>query len=210
MEHLWTYILLAILMSMLPGTDTVLIMRNHFAYGTKAAYYTVLGIATGLLFWTLIAVLGLAVAISQSVFIFNMIKYVGAAYLFYIGIRVFFTKNSLKVEDVQPADVAATAHTPSKHYREAFWQGIISNMLNPKTVLVYVTFIPQFINIQGHVHQQLLLLGLILTFIAVTWFVVLVWMLKHIQKALQKPTVQRIFQKSTGLALIGFGVKTVL
>lgn len=210
MEHLLTYILMAVLMSMLPGTDTVLIMRNYFAYGAKGAYYTVIGIATGLLFWTCIAVLGLSVAISQSVFVFNLIRYVGAAYLLYIGIRVLLTRSHLQIQSLQPTDSSVMMHQPTKHYKESLLQGMISNILNPKTVLVYVTFIPQFIDTEGHVHQQLLYLGLILTLIAVIWFIILVGLLQHLQHVLQKPKVQLVFQKLTGLALIGFGVKTAL
>ncbi|MGV7116762.1 LysE family transporter [Paenibacillus kyungheensis] len=68
----------------------------------------------------------------------------------------------------------------------------------------------QFINTQEHVHTQLLYLGWILTSIAVLWFVVLVWLFQHVQHLLQKPKVQLIFRKSSGFALIGFGVKIVV
>lgn len=92
MDNLVGYILMALMMSIIPGTDTVLIMKNTIAHGPKAGRFTILGMATGLTFWTFIAVLGLSVVISQSVFLFNTIKYVGAAYLLYLGIRSFFSK----------------------------------------------------------------------------------------------------------------------
>lgn len=120
------------------------------------------------------------------------------------------TQNHLQIQSLQPTDSSIMTHQSPKHYKESLLQGMISNMLNPKTVLVYVTFIPQFINTQEHVHQQLLYLGLILTLIVVVWFIVLVGLLQHLQQVLQKPKVQLVFQKLTGLALIGFVVKTVL
>src|SRR4051794_7388735 len=101
MDNLFAYILMALMMSMLPGTDTVLIMKNTLNHGAKAGRYTILGMATGLAFWTIIAVLGLSVVIAQSVVLFNVIKYLGAAYLFYIGVKTFFSKNTFSIEAVQ-------------------------------------------------------------------------------------------------------------
>lgn len=69
---------------------------------------------------------------------------------------------------------------------------------------------PQFIDLNGNVTQQLIILGLILTLIAVSWFLTLVYLLGHVKKWLRKPKFQNIFQKSTGVMLIGFGVKTVI
>lgn len=210
MDNLLAYILMAIMMSMLPGTDTVLIMKNTLNHGAKAGRYTILGMATGLTFWTVIAVLGLSVVIAQSVFLFNAIKYLGAAYLFYLGVRVFFTKNTLSLEAVQAECQYSIDKSSRYHYKESYLQGAISNILNPKTVLVYITFMPQFIDLTGNTNQQLIGLGLILTIIAVGWFLILVYLLDHVKKWLKKPKFQKVFQKSTGVMLIGFGVKTVI
>lgn len=92
MDNLLAYILMALMMSMLPGTDTVLIMKNTLSHGAKAGRFTILGMATGLMFWTVIAVFGLSVAIVQSLFLFHVIKYLGATYLFYLGVRAFLRK----------------------------------------------------------------------------------------------------------------------
>lgn len=210
MDNLLAYILMALMMSMLPGTDTVLIMKNTLNYGAKAGRYTILGMATGLTFWTVIAVLGLSVVIAKSVFLFNTIKYLGAAYLFYLGVRVFFTKSTLSLEAVQADNQRSIDKSSHHHYKESYLQGAISNILNPKTVLVYITFMPQFIDLNGNTNQQLIGLGLILTLIAVGWFLILVYLLDHVKKWMKKPKFQKIFQKSTGVVLIGFGVKTVI
>jgi RhtB (resistance to homoserine/threonine) family protein len=209
MDNLIAYMLMALMMSMLPGTDTVLIMKNTLNHGAKAGRYTILGMATGLTFWTFIVVLGLSVVISQSVFLFNTIKYLGAAYLLYLGIRAFFTKSTLSVEAVQ-TDNQLSIEKLSHHCKESYLQGAVSNILNPKTVLVYITFMPQFIDLHGDINQQLIALGLILTLIAVGWFLILVYLLDHVKKWLKKPKFQKAFQKSTGVMLIGFGVKTVI
>lgn len=210
MDNLIAYILMALMMSMLPGTDTVLIMKNTITHGAKAGRYTILGMATGLTFWTVIVVLGLSVVIAQSVFLFNTIKYLGAAYLFYLGIRAFLAKSAFSLEAVQADSQRSIDKLSHHHYKESYLQGVVSNILNPKTVLVYITFMPQFIDLKGDTNQQLIVLGLILTLIAVGWFMIVVYLLDHVKKWLKKPKFQKAFQKSTGVMLIGFGVKTVI
>ncbi|WP_256757770.1 LysE family translocator [Cohnella sp. WQ 127256] len=209
MDNLLAYILMALMMSMIPGTDTILIMKNTITHGAKSGRYTILGMATGLTFWTLVAVLGLSVVIAQSVFLFNAIKYLGAAYLLYLGVRAFISKSTFSIESVQAHSQRSNDKLSQSHCREAYIQGVFSNIFNPKTVLVYITFMPQFINLNGDTNQQLIGLGLILTIIAVGWFLILVYLLDHVKKWLKRPKFQKAFQKSTGVLLIGFGVKTV-
>ena len=87
-------------------------------------------------------------------------------------------------------------------------QALLSNVLNPKTVLVYITIMPQFINLDGNVKQQLIILALILTLLAVLWFLFLVHVIDYAKKWLNHPKFQKVFQKSTGLILVSFGIKT--
>ncbi|BCE13226.1 hypothetical protein RSC3_00582 [Bacillus paralicheniformis] len=89
-------------------------------------------------------------------------------------------------------------------------QGLFSNVLNPKTVLVYITIMPQFINLRESVNQQLIILALILTFLAVFWFLILVYLIDFAKKWLRSVKFQKVFQKAAGLVLVGFGVKTGL
>lgn len=208
MDNLMALIVMALIMSILPGADKVLIMRNTVSQGSTAGRYTILGMATGLTFWTIVAVFGLSIVIAQSLFLFNAIKYMGAAYLLYLGVRIFFTKSTLSLETVQAESSYSNEKSTHYPYKESYLQGAISNILNPKTILVYVTFMPQFIDLNGSINQQLIVLGLILTIIAVGWFLILVYLIDYLKSWLNKPTFQTIFQKSTGVVLIGFGIKT--
>lgn len=208
MDNLMAFIVMALMMSILPGADTVLIMKNTLSYGPTAGRYTILGMATGLTFWTIVAVFGLSIVISQSVFLFNTIKYMGAAYLLYLGVRVFFTKSTLSLETVQSKNSYTNEKSSHRYYKDSYLQGAVSNILNPKTVLVYITFMPQFIDLNENINQQLIFLGLILMVIAVGWFLILVYLIDYLKTCLNKPTFQTLFQKSTGLMLIGFGIKT--
>lgn len=207
-DNLFAYALMALMMSVLPGADTVLIMKNTLSHGAKAGRYTIFGMATGLTFWTIVAIFGLSVVIAQSVFLFNTIKYIGAAYLLYLGLRVFFTKSTFALEAVQAENNYSNQKSMRPHYKESYLQGAISNILNPKTILVYVTFMPQFIDLNGNINQQLIILGLILTLIAVSWFLILVYLIDYLKNWLNNSKFQQLFQKSTGIMLIGFGVKT--
>ncbi|MCC3357148.1 homoserine/threonine efflux transporter [Bacillus sp. REN16] len=207
MDSLLTYISIAAMMVIIPGVDTMLLIKNTLRYGSKAGRYTVLGMATGLSFWTLIAILGLSVVIAKSVILFSTIKYLGAAYLIYLGIKSFFAKSVFSLEDIQ-AQANVPTISSSRYNKESFMQALLSNILNPKTVLVYITIMPQFIDLNGNVNQQLILLATILTLLAVLWFLTLVYVIDYAKKWLNNSKFQKVFQKSTGLILVGFGVKT--
>ena len=207
MDSLLTYISIAAMMVVIPGADTMLLVKNTLRYGPKAGRYTVLGMATGLSFWTLIAILGLSVVIAKSVILFSTIKYLGAAYLIYLGIKSFFAKSVFSLEEIQ-AQANAPTNSSGRHNTESFMQALLSNVLNPKTVLVYITVMPQFIDLNENVNQQLIVLALILTLLAVLWFLTLVYVIDYAKKWLDSPKFQKVFQKSTGLILLGFGVKT--
>ena len=207
MDSLLTYISIAAMMVVIPGADTMLLVKNTLSYGPKAGRYTVLGMATGLSFWTLIAILGLSVVIAKSVILFSTIKYLGAAYLIYLGIKSFFAKSLFSLEEIQAQANVPTASS-SRHNKDSFMQALLSNVLNPKTVLVYITVMPQFIDLNGNVNQQLIMLALILTLLAVLWFLTLVYVIDYAKKWMNNSRFQKVFQKSTGLILVGFGVKT--
>ncbi|WP_409271678.1 homoserine/threonine efflux transporter [Neobacillus sp. SCS-31] len=207
MDSLLTYISIVAMMVVIPGADTMLLVKNTLGYGPRAGRYTILGMATGLSFWTLIAVLGLSIVIAKSVILFSTIKYLGAAYLIYLGIKSFFSKSVFSLNEIQE-QIQAPTHSSSRKNKESFMQALLSNVLNPKTVLVYITVMPQFIDLNGNVNQQLIVLASILTLLAVLWFLILVYVMDYAKKWLNSSKFQKVFQKSTGLILVGFGVKT--
>lgn len=209
MDSLVSYIAIAAMMVIIPGADTMLVVKNTLRYGPNAGRCNVLGLATGLSFWTMIAILGLAVAIAKSVILFSTIKYLGAAYLIYLGAKSFFAKNAMSLEDIQVQN-GDSKSSANRHYKDSFIQGLLSNILNPKTVLVYITIMPQFVNLKESVNQQLIVLALILTSIAVFWFLILVYLIDYAKKWLRNSKFQKIFQKTAGLVLVGFGIKTGL
>ena len=209
MHSLLAYIPIAAMMVIIPGADTMLVMKNTLRYGPKAGRYNILGLATGLSFWTVIAILGLSVVIAKSVILFTTIKYLGAAYLIYLGVKSFFAKSMFSLDDMQ-SQAKNMASSPKRYYKTSFMQGSLSNILNPKTVLVYVTIMPQFINLNGNINQQLIILASILTLLAVLWFLFLVYIIDYAKKWMKNSKFQKVFQKITGIILVGFGIKTDL
>lgn len=205
MDNLLAYIPVATLMVVIPGADTMLLMKNTLSYGPKAGRFTVLGMLSGLSFWTGIAILGLSVVIAKSVVLFTTIKYLGAAYLIYLGIKSLITKQTLAVDQMERS---ADVPIDRRYHKKSFMQAMLSNVLNPKTVIVYITIMPQFINLNGHVNQQLIILASILTGLAAAWFLILVYVVDYAKKWLNDKKHQQMFQKVAGLLLVGFGIKT--
>lgn len=210
MDNLLTYITIIAMMVLLPGPDTILLVKNTISHGTKAGLYTIFGMAMGLSFWTLIAVLGLSMVIASSVVLFTTIKYLGAAYLVYLGIKGFFAKSSLSLGHLQENPASSLIKSSNRHNKDSFMQAFLNNMFNPKTILVYITIMPQFIDLNGNINQQLIVLGLIATIIAVVWFLVIIQLMDYAKKWLRNTKFLKAFQKSTGVILVGFGVKTAL
>ncbi len=195
MHSLLAYIPIAAMMVIMPGADTMLVMKNTLRYGPKAGRYNILGLATGLSFWTVIAILGLSVVIAKSVILFTTIKYLGAAYLIYLGVKSFFAKSMFSLDDMQ-SQAKNMASSPKRYYKTSFMQGSLSNILNPKTVLVYVTIMPQFINLNGNINQQLIILASILTLLAVLWFLFLVYIIDYAKKMDEKLKVPESVSKN--------------
>ncbi|MGD7048881.1 hypothetical protein FZC83_08605 [Rossellomorea marisflavi] len=205
MDNLLAYIPVATLMVVIPGADTMLLMKNTLSYGPKAGRFTVLGMLSGLSFWTGIAILGLSVVIAKSVVLFTTIKYLGAAYLIYLGIKSLISKQTLAVDQMEPS---ADVPVDRRYHKKSFMQAMLSNVLNPKTVIVYITIMPQFINLNGHVNQQLIILASILTGLAAAWFLILVYVVDYAKKWLNDKKHQQMFQRIAGILLVGFGIKT--
>jgi RhtB (resistance to homoserine/threonine) family protein len=210
MENLFMYILITAMMVMLPGVDFILVTKNTVSLGTKAGQFTTLGIAAGLSIWTIVAVLGLAAIVAQSIVLFNLIKYLGVAYLIFLGIKSFKARSTFSIEMNDSENNVEPKKLSIGQYKTCFLQGFLSDVLNPKTVVVYMTLMPQFINTHQNVLLQLVILGGILILEATLWFLIVVHILKYIRIWFKKPKVQNIFNKATGTMLVSLAVKLAL
>lgn len=148
-----TYVAIVLGFVFIPGPATLLTVARATSAGTRVGMATGLGIAVGDMIHTALAVVGLSAIILASAFAFSLIKYLGAAYLVYLGLRAIFDR----------ASRAAPSATMNITASAAFRQGILSEVLNPKTALFFLAFLPQFVRPEnGSVLLQLAILGLIM------------------------------------------------
>lgn len=148
-----TYVLIVLGFVFIPGPATVLTVARATSSGTRVGVATGLGIAVGDLIHTALAVIGLSAIILASAFLFSIVKYLGAAYLIYLGLRAILEKAP---DPTVQKPLALSAPT-------AFRQAIVAEVLNPKTALFFLAFLPQFVNpANGFVMAQLAILGVIL------------------------------------------------
>lgn len=210
MENLFMYILISLMMVIVPGVDFILVTKNTVSRGTRAGQFTTLGIALALSIWTIVAVLGLSAIVAQSIVLFNIIKYLGVAYLVFLGIKSIRNKSTFSVEIDDSENNKEWSKLSINKYKAYFFQGFLSDFLNPKTVIVYMTLMPQFINTDKNVYLQLIILGGILIVEAILWFLILVYILKYIRSWFKEGKVQNIFNKVAGAMLVSLAIKLAL
>ena len=202
MNDFLTFFVLTLFVVMSPGVDTALITKRTITDGRKNGYKMALGITSGSLVHTLAAAFGLSAILVQSAIAFEIVKYVGAIYLIYLGLSAF-----LKRKHDQPNQEASDR--PLKR-KSAFKQGLLSNILNPKVAMFFITFLPQFVKAEANVTIQLITMGVIYTFLSITWFFLYVFFINYLREWLMSEKIQKLMDKTTGLVLIGFGLKLAL
>ncbi len=142
----------ALLLNLAPGPDMLYVIGRSVGQGRRAGLVSALGIFTGCMFHILAAAFGLAALLRTSPMLYEVVRYAGAAYLVYLGIRIFTNP---------PITLTATA-VEAASLNRVFVQGVITNVLNPKVALFFVSFLPQFVNPHGmSAGMQILFLGLI-------------------------------------------------
>ncbi len=203
----------------LPGPDFALIAKISLLDGRPQGQAAACGVALGIVIHTSAAMLGISAIISQSVFLFSILKYIGAAYLFWLGVQALRQGRAVSRAVVKTAPppgretetCAASARSgpdPARGMlRQAFKQGLLTNILNPKAVLIFLTFLPQFMDPHRPLAPQFLELGGIMSALCLCWYVPLAYMLGHVRKAFESSRFQQWLQRCTGAVFIAFGLK---
>src|SRR3569833_609437 len=137
-HDLWLFVFSGLLLNITPGPDTALVVARSTQLGLRGGVAASFGITGGIVVHITAAAIGLSALIAASATAFSIIKYVGAAYLIYIGLRMMFARHAAG------ADAAPLAAAPPM--RSVFWQGFFSNALNPKVAIFYLAFLPQFVS----------------------------------------------------------------
>ncbi|SFD85067.1 Threonine/homoserine/homoserine lactone efflux protein [Actinopolyspora alba] len=199
-EHVFVFIGTTVLMLVVPGPDFVLVTRNAVAGDRTRGYRTMVGICAGLALLTMITASGLAAVIAASTTMLTILRMVGGIYLLALG---GFVLLSLWRRRQRPP---ATAPPPPRRANSPFLQGFLNNVLNPKALLFYLTFMPQFLLASGPpVFVQTLFMGMLVVGCAATWWTLYVTALGSIHTTLARGSVRTAVDAGAGTALGALG-----
>lgn len=188
-----------IVLSITPGPDTFYILGRAISKGNNSAIASVLGISTGVIIHTIAAGIGLSAILATSALAFKTVKLIGAIYLIYLGITLILsTKNS---------DALSKENIPASSFWKTYRQGVITNVLNPKVALFFLSFLPQFIHPDQGSVISFIALGLIYVFVCTTWYFIFAVFSSAIAMTLKKnPLWIRTINKISGGIFIGLGL----
>jgi RhtB (resistance to homoserine/threonine) family protein len=203
MENFYLFVLMCILLILLPGPDTAIATKNTLSVGRTGGFKTIIGTCCALLIHTLAAVVGLSAIIVKSALLFSFFKYAGAAYLVYLGAKTLW---ALRNKQVTP-EISAESKYEGK---SCFKQGFLTNLLNPKVAVFFLTFLPQFVDSGSQTLIPFLIMGITYTFLTAIWFFIYIYLLNQIGAFMKRPKTQRVMEAATGTILIGFGIKLAL
>ena len=201
LTQFFTIGILMLLSAMLPGPDFALVTKNTLLHSRRAGLFTVLGITIAVIIHMTYCILGLAIVISESMLLFNAIKYIGAVYLIYMGITSLLSKH-----DGNAASVALKADSRRKLSDfKAFRQGFLCNLLNPKATLFFLALFTVIIKPTTPLSWELFF-AVEMLIIIFAWFASLTLLLSHptVIRGLNK--VEKYISNMLGIFLIGFGV----
>lgn len=199
--HFETFLLTGILLNLTPGNDTIFILTRSIGHGKKAGIISVLGIATGSIIHTILAAFGLSIIIAKSILLFSIIKYAGAAYLFYLGYKMLAENGRLNTDII--------TKKASVNYLKIYRDAIVTNVLNPKVALFFIAFLPQFIDVTlKNTLLPFFVLGITFITTGTIWCMILAFFASAIFARLKNnKKVSYYINKICGITLIALGVK---
>lgn len=201
---LTTYLIAITLLTITPGVDTMLVIRNTARGGWSDGAVSSLGICSGLFLHATVSAVGISLILLQAAWAFSGLKLAGAGYLVWLGLsswRKGIRRQSLVFNNGSPEGGAE--FLVSRSLREGF----LSNILNPKTAIFYMAFLPQFIDPAHSALLQSLFLAGLHFIIAMIWQCLLALMVRYMHVWLQRPRVSRVFDGATGTVMITLGLK---
>lgn len=204
-QLLITFIVAITLLTLTPGVDTMVTIRNSARGGWKDGFATSTGICSGLFLHATVSALGISVILLQSAYAFQVLKFIGAGYLVWLGLKSLFSlfkgQGIFTLPETKDGDFVL-----SRSLREGF----LSNALNPKTALFYMAFLPQFIDPAGSALIQSLGLAAIHFCIAMLWQCLLALAVNRARQWLQHPFVSRGLNGICGTVLVYLGARLAL
>jgi threonine/homoserine/homoserine lactone efflux protein len=190
----------ASLLTITPGLDTALVLRTAATEGPRRAALAGLGIVIGCFCWAGAVAMGLGALLAASQFAYTVLRIVGAAYLVWLGYQMLR----------HPRRAVTMGVTDSGGLRASFARGLLTNLLNPKVGIFYVSFLPQFVPEGSPVAAYILLLGAIHAGLGLVWFVCLISATHPLARFLSRPAVVQTMDRMTGGLFLLFGAGLAL
>ena len=203
-ELFWAYLIAISLLTVTPGVDTLLVMRNAGRGGFRDGCVTSAGICSGLFIHATLSALGISLLLLETAWAFSALKWAGACYLIWLGLGSL--RNAVKGEPVADAESPAVTRR-NVPLQTSFREGLLSNVLNPKTALFYMALLPQFVDPSGSAFQQSLVLAGVHFLLAMFWQCGLAWMVVCFRGVGVGKGVKRMLNGLTGSFFILMGAK---
>ncbi|MFT5702404.1 MAG: threonine/homoserine/homoserine lactone efflux protein [Desulforhopalus sp.] len=202
-ENLLLFVVSGLLLNITPGADILYIVGRSSTQGFRGGTIAALGIGAGCIVHVIAATVGISAIITASATAFTIVKYLGAAYLVYIGITMFRRKQET-VNEIQAL--------PKTKLRTIFWQGFLTNALNPKVALFFLAFLPQFIAAGAENKSvALLFLGIVFNFNGTLWNIFVAWVSSSIVARIRgTAAMTKLLNRFVGTLFVCFGVKLAI
>jgi threonine/homoserine/homoserine lactone efflux protein len=198
-----TFIIASFIFIISPGIDTIFILNKSVSQGHKAGVYAVLGITTGVLVHTTLAAFGLSLIVARSAVAFSIIKYMGAAYLVYLGVTKLLSNESI---------VKQNSHTQLISLKKTYLSAVLTDVLNPKVAIFFLAFFPQFVQ-QAHIHNAMpfIILGASYAVMGLLWLLILTYFAGTFSTRLKtNPAIGNWLNKFSAVAFVLMGIKVAL
>lgn len=189
----------ATILTITPGVDTAMVLRSATVEGRRSAVLASVGIGLGCLIWGAAVSLGLGALLHASELAYSIVKLAGAAYLLWLGVRLLLKPRAAMGE--APTQVAA------RNAGDAFWRGLLTNLLNPKIGVFYITFLPLFVPKGAGIAGYSFFLACLHVLLTFAWFAALIAATVPLGRVLRRPKAVTIMDRLTGVVFVGFALK---
>ncbi|WP_233189736.1 LysE family translocator [Halobacteriovorax sp. DA5] len=198
------FLFLCFILTITPGSDTALVLKSSISGNRKNIMATILGICSGLFIHAVMSSLGLSAILQQSAELFHFVKMIGAAYLIYLGVRALYEAwfsgsktNLFLVSKNERKQVSVSSE---------FRRGLLTNILNPKVAIFYLTFLPQFIDINSNPLVQSIGLSLVHIALNLIWLFLFGYFVTFFKAQFEKGRTKRVVETLSGSAFLFFGL----
>jgi threonine/homoserine/homoserine lactone efflux protein len=208
--HLFPFLGVVAVITVLPGPDMALGVRNGVLGGRRATWITGVGCLTGLALWATASVLGLAAILAASGKAFDVVRIAGAVYLAFLGLGALRSALSSEADGGgrwPGLQATSTPAQPTDGSRTWFRQGLVSNLLNPKIALLFLTLLPQFVGAHEARAATTAKLAIAMLLVEIVWWAFFSAAVGAVSRALRRPSLRRAIEGLAGTLLVGLAVR---